>query len=99
MVESLPMLVGVALAGINSVLLIVLASIWLRNYREFRSNLILGLVAFSGVLLLENVVAIYFVLHSMHMLYASDPLVGQVVVLMRGLQFLAVAFLTYVTIK
>jgi hypothetical protein len=32
-------------------------------------------------------------------LYAADPLVGQVVLVMRSLQFVAVGFLTYVTVK
>lgn len=94
-----PAVGGIVLAVLNSVLLLVLSVVWLRNYREFRSTMILGLVGFSGVLLLENLIAVYFFFASMATLYASDPLVGQVVLVMRSLQFLAVAFLTYVTIK
>ncbi len=94
-----PAVGGMVLAVLNSILLAVLSVVWLRNYREFRSTMILGLVGFSGVLLLENLVAVYFFFASMATLYAADPLVGQVVLVMRSLQFLAVAFLTYVTVK
>ncbi len=91
-------MVGAGLAAINAVLLTILTVVWLRNYRTFQSTMVLGLAAFGAVLLLENLVAVYFFL-SMHMLYASDPLVGQVVLAMRSLEFLAVVFLTYVTVQ
>jgi len=89
---------GAGLAAVNAVLLAVLTVVWLRNYRTFRSSMVLGLVAFSVVLLLENLVAVYF-FFSMSMLYASGPFVGQVVLAMRTLEFLAVVFLTYVTVQ
>lgn len=94
-----PAVGGMVLAVLNSILLLVLGSVWVSNYRQFRSNMVLGLVAFSGVLLLENVLAVYFFFASMSSLYASDPLVGQVVLVMRTLQFLAIGFLTYATLK
>jgi len=90
---------GAVLAALNGVLLVVLTTVWLRNYRRFRSGMVLGLVAFGAVLLLENLVALYFFFASMRMLYAADPLIGQVVLVMRSLQFIAVAFLTYVSLK
>ena len=48
---------GMVLSGINSALLVVLLSVWLRNYRKFGSTMVLGLVGFSAVLLLENLIA------------------------------------------
>jgi len=92
-------LAGMVIAGINSTLLLVLLVVWIRNYRQFGTTLVLGLVGFSGVLLLENLVAVFFSFWSMSMLYTSDPLVAQVVVAMRFLELVAVAFLTYVTVK
>jgi hypothetical protein len=91
-------MIGAGLAAINAVLLAILTVVWLRNYRTFQSNMVLGLAAFGAVLLLENLVAVYFFL-SMHMLYANDPLVGQVVLAMRSLEFLAVVCLTSVTVQ
>jgi hypothetical protein len=89
---------AVGLAGVNALILVVLSGVWVRNYRTFRSNLTLGLLAFGVVLLLENLVAIYF-FFGMGSLYADSPLVGEAVLVLRGLQFLALAFLGYVTLQ
>nr|WP_233265055.1 hypothetical protein [Halomarina oriensis] len=91
-------MVASALATVNLVLLGVLTAVWVRNYRTFRSGMVAGLVAFGAVMLVENAVAIYF-FFSMQSLYSMDPGVQQVVALLRGLQALALAFLTYVTVK
>jgi len=85
--------------GVNRVLLAVLAGVWAQNYRQFKSTMLLGLVAFSVVLLIENLVAIVFFFSSMNMLYAMDSLAGAIVLGMRVLELLAVAFLTYATLK
>lgn len=85
-----------ALAGLNVLLLASLGFVWLRNYRRFRSPLVLGLLAFTAVMLVENLAAIYF-FFSMSMLYAGDPFAQQFVAALRGLECLALLFLTYVT--
>ena len=92
------LLLATALAGVNLLLLGVLTAVWLRNYRTFRSGMVAGLVAFGAVMLVENAVAVYF-FFSMQSLYAMDPGVQQVVALLRGLQAVALGFLTYVTVK
>lgn len=89
---------AMGLAGINAAILVVLSGVWVRNYRTFQSNLTLALLAFGVVLLLENLMAIYF-FFSMGSLYADSPLVGEAVLVLRGLQFLALVFLSYVTLK
>ena len=94
-----PTAVGILITGVNSALLAVLAAVWLRNYREFGSTLLLGLLGFSAVLLVENLVSIAFFFSSMRTLYAMDPFVGQVVLGMRVLELLAVSLLTYATLK
>lgn len=91
--------IATALSVVNVVLLATLTVVWTRNYRTFRTPLIAGLVAFSGVLLLENLIALYFYQSSMRMLYASSEPAQQVVMVMRGLETLAVGFLTYVTLQ
>jgi hypothetical protein len=87
-----------ALAGVNIVFLAALSGVWLRNYRTFRTPLVLGLVAFSAVMLIENALAVYF-FFTMQSLYSGDPHVQQAVLVLRGLQLLAIAFLTYVTMR
>jgi hypothetical protein len=90
--------VAAGLAVVNVALLAVLTVVWVRNYRTFRTPLVLGLIAFAVVLLVENLAAVYFFV-SMQMLYAGSPLAQQSVALLRGLEFVALAFLTYVTLR
>ncbi|QAU13456.1 hypothetical protein EKH57_12450 [Halorubrum sp. BOL3-1] len=91
--------VAVLIAVVNSALLTVLAAVWLDNYREFGSTLLLGLLGFSAVLLVENLISIAFFFSSMQTLYAMDPLVGRVVLGLSLLELLAVSLLTYATLK
>lgn len=86
------------LAGLNALLLASLAAVWLRNYRRFRTPLVLGLLAFAAVMLVENLAGIYF-FFSMGMLYAGNPVAQQFIVGLGGLEFLALLFLTYVTMQ
>ena len=90
--------VAAVLAGVNVCLLVALTAVWARNYREFRTGMVAGLVAFGAVMLLENAVALYF-FFSMRMLYSGDPGVQQAVAVLRGLEALALVFLTYVTMR
>nr|WP_222847854.1 hypothetical protein [Haloferax sp. KTX1] len=87
-----------ALSGVNIVLLAALTAVWIRNYRTFRTSLVLGLLAFAVVMLVENAVALYF-FFTMQSLYSGDPHVQQAVLVLRGLQLVALAFLTYVTVR
>jgi hypothetical protein len=99
MAMGTPTILGIVLTAVNSLLLGVLVSVWLRNYRQFGSTMVLGLLGFSAVLLVENLVGLFFFLSSMKMLYAADPLAGQVALGMHALELLAIGFLTYVTLK
>ena len=90
--------VASALAGLNILLLAALIAVWGRNYREFRTPLTLGLLTFAVVLLIENLVAIGFFFSS-GMLYAAAPASQATVLVMRALQFVALAALTYVSMK
>lgn len=87
-----------ALAGINAVMLLGLIVVWVRNYRQFGTNFVLGLLAFAVALLLENGIALFY-FFSMGSLYAADPGVQQAVMVTRGVQFVAVTLLTYVTMQ
>jgi len=92
------LVIAAGLSGISVALLLALVAVWVRNYRTFRTPLTLGLIAFGGVLLLENVLAIYF-FFSTGMLYSGDPLARRALLSLRALQVIALAFLTYVTVK
>ncbi|WP_299330758.1 hypothetical protein [Haloplanus sp.] len=90
--------VAAVLSALNIGLLATLLVVWGRNYRRFGTPLTLGFVAFAGVLAVENVVAIGFFISS-GMLYAADPAAQTTVVAMRALQFVALGFLTSVTLR
>jgi hypothetical protein len=92
------LMIAAGLSGISVALLLGLVAVWVRNYRTFRTGLTLGLIAFGSVLLLENVLAIYF-FFSTGMLYSGDPLAQRALLSLRALQVIALTFLTYVTMK
>jgi hypothetical protein len=98
MAMSTLLMIASAFSAINAVLLLTLTTVWVRNYRTFRTSMTLGLVAFAVVMLLENVTALYF-FFSTNMLYGDATVVHQAVTALRGLQFVALAFLTWVTLK
>ena len=90
--------IATTLSGGNLVLLGVLSYVWAQNYRTFRTPLVLGLLVFSLVLMLENLVAVYF-FFAEQMLYGYEPIVHRVMVALRTLQFLALLSLVYVTLQ
>jgi hypothetical protein len=98
MAMNTTLLIASALSGLSILLLLVLLGVWIRNYRTFRTSLTLGLIAFGGVLLVENVLAIYF-FFSTSMLYAGDPVAQRALLVLRALELFALGFLTYVTTR
>ena len=95
---STTLTIATALSGLSILLLVVLTTVWVRNYQTFESTLTLGLIAFGAALLLENALAIYF-FFSTTMLYSGEPAVETAILALRSLQLVAIAFLTYVTVK
>jgi len=90
--------VAMTLAGLNVVLLGMAGSVWVSNYRQFRSALTVGLAAFAAVMLVENVVTIYSFME-WGTLYTDSQFAKQFFTGLRGVQFFALASLTYVTWK
>jgi hypothetical protein len=92
------LLAAAGISVLNALMLAALTVVWLRNYRTFRTPMTAGLAAFGGLLLTENLVAIYFFV-STRMLYSGEAVAQQTVVVLRVLELLAVGFLTYVTMQ
>ncbi|MFC6765649.1 hypothetical protein [Natrinema soli] len=87
-------------AGVNMVLLLVLGSIWLRNYRQHGARHTLGLLVFAVLLLVQNGLWLYFyVLHPDFIGWfvnsGTDVQVG--VTMLCGLELIALVFLTRIT--
>ena len=90
-----------AVTATNVVLLVVLCSVWLPNYRRVRSKHTLGMVAFAVVLLAENALALY--------VYLLDPVLSvwfstavpdpawQAMVALHALETVALGALVWVT--
>ena len=89
---------AVVVAGLNTLLLLPLVGVWVRNYSTFGTGLVGGLVLFALAMLAENLVAIYY-FFSMASVYSRDPGVQQSVLVLRGLQFVAIAALSYTTLR
>jgi len=92
------LMIASGFSGISVVLLLGLITVWVRNYLTFRTPLTLGLIAFASVLLVENLLAIYF-FFSTGMLYSGDPSAQGAILSLRALQLFALGFLTYVTMQ
>ena len=90
--------IAVAFSGSNLVLLGALSAVWLRNYRTFRNRQVLAMCCFAALLAGENVAAVAFHL-SMGMLYADAQGAILVATGLRGLQFVALCFLAWATLR
>lgn len=90
-------------AVLNVVLLGALLYVWGRNWWELRSKHTLGLVLFSAFLLGENALAAYwFIVHPelsgwIHNAQMVPRIAQLALASFRVLQFLGLAFLTWVT--
>ena len=86
--------------ALNVVLLLVLGSVWIRNYLKFRSKHTLGLSVFAALLLAENLLSLnYYVLDPQvaQLLSSADPIAGRAMMLVQVLELAAIVFLLWVT--
>ena len=90
-------------AVLNIVLLAVLVSVWGRNWWQLRSKHTLGLALFGAFLLGENALAAYFFIvdPTLSAWIHNDQMVPYpaqlALAVLRVLEFLGLAFLTWVT--
>lgn len=87
-------------AGLNVVLLLLLGSVWLRNYRRHGAQHTLGLLVFAAFLLVENLLWLYFYL--LHPAFrgwfaGAGPTVQVGVTLLCGLELVALVVLAWLT--
>jgi CHASE2 domain-containing sensor protein len=87
--------------ALNVGLLAVLATLWARNFRRFRSKHTLGLTVFAVMLLAENALGLYFYLWDpmMHGWWHEEvpTLAVRAVMVLDLLEFLGVVCLAWVT--
>lgn len=88
---------------LNLVLLVVLGSVWVRNYRQLRSRQTLGMATFAAILLVENGFALYVytldpVLEAWFSSQVPDP-AWQAMIAFHGLEAVALLLLARVTLE
>lgn len=87
-------------AGVNILLLLGLSYVWVRNYSQFRSKHTLALMLFGLLLLVENAVALYvFSLDPILSAWisSSDPIAQWAMMVLRLLEFGALAIMAWAT--
>ncbi len=82
--------------AVNVILLLFLLSVYVQNYREMKTHFGLGLMIFAAVLLLQNLLALYF--HLMMIEFYSNEAMNHIGVLSAA-QTMALAALSWVTWK
>ncbi len=88
--------VSVALATLNTVLAIVLASVYARNHWDIRSPFTLGLLLFALFLLVNNAVTVYHFVTMMPMFASVDE---TLILVENILQFGALVALVVATLR
>lgn len=92
-----------AFSALNVALLVGLGYIWGRNYVQFRSKHTLGLFVFAVLLLLENLLAVYFfVFHATLTAWILDPqavppIAQFAMSSLRALEFAGLVFLSWIS--
>ncbi|MEW6722335.1 MAG: hypothetical protein AB1324_03670 [Candidatus Micrarchaeota archaeon] len=84
------------LSFVNVLLLLSLAYVYVSNYMKVRSKIGLGLIFFAGLMLLQNLAAIYF--QFMMIMYYTDE-VASFALILTLLETLGLACLAYITWK
>ncbi|WP_332898109.1 hypothetical protein [Haladaptatus sp. CMSO5] len=89
-------------AAVNVLLLVALGSVWLRNFRAHGARHTKGLLVFAAFLLVENLLWLYFyVFHPAFIGWfenaGTDVQVGMT--LLCGLELVALAYLTRITVE
>ncbi len=84
-------------AGLNVLLLLALTYVWVTNYRRFQTAITLGFLSFGVVLLIENLLAVYFFFEMVN--FYTNTAAQQMVLVLRFLEFVALTCLTWVIVR
>ncbi|WP_122089726.1 hypothetical protein [Halalkalicoccus subterraneus] len=84
-------------ATFNVCMLLALTYIWVTNYRRFRTAITLGFLCFGIVLLVENLLAIYFFFGTDE--FYTTVAAQQMVLVLRLLESIALICLSWVIVR
>lgn len=80
---------------VNVIILLAVLYVYVQNYRALKARFVLGLIFFAFLLLMENIVSLYF---NYTMMLSFSPVESELLYI-KTLQTLALGFLAYVTWK
>lgn len=93
---SMAMYISISLTSANIILLVILTTIYIRNYLEIKAQFSLGLVTFAGILIVQKILTLYFMIDAMHD-YAD--LLGFPLLVLESMQLFAFGILAFISIK
>lgn len=87
-------LVGMALHGLNILLLIVLLYIYVQNYRHLKAKLTLGLILFVVLFLVQSLMNVYY---DTAMVMYSSTSAETAATILEGIKTVAFAILVWIS--
>ena len=92
----LAMYLSIGLTTMNVILLLILSVVYYKNYMEMKAQFSLGLIMFAGILIVNKLLTLYFMLISMG---DHADLLGMPTLVLESLQFISFSILSYITIR
>lgn len=91
------MMIGsIGINWISIIMLAILLVVYIMNYKKYKSGFTIGLVIFAGLLLLQNVLQVYFYTTSMQ---AYPPIVEQSTFIFEVIEIIAYGVILWVTLR
>lgn len=90
------MYLSIGLTSLNVLLLATLSVVYYKNYMEIKAQFSLGLIMFAGILIVNKLLTLYFMLISMG---DHADLLGMPTLVLESLQFVSFSVLTYITVR
>ncbi len=86
--------IATVVTGVNILLLISLAFVYVSNWLKLRSNFAMGLAFFSSMFLIQNIVALYC---QLMMVEYYNPQISAIALALNTLEAFGLGILTYIS--
>ena len=93
---AIMMMSSIGINWISIIMLVILLVVYITNYKKYKSGFTIGLVIFAGLLLLQNVLQVYFYTTSMQ---AYPPIVEQSTFIFEVIEIIAYGVILWVTLR
>ena len=93
---AIMMMSSIGINWISIIMLAILLIVYITNYKKYKSGFTIGLVIFAGLLLLQNVLQVYFYTTSMQ---AYPPIVEQSTFIFEVIEIIAYGVILWVTLR